>query len=178
MRRAATSACSATMFAPIKMHSRWMGAPAGRRATGSMRCCLSSMRCCAAECTAGLESVGLDPQVGFLHALRPGRPALALDLMEEFRPIIADRLALTLINRKQLQSRSFCRPARRCRSSQRRWAKGCAPGVSAAERRRGKPSHARPKATAWAGAVYSSPAAGTPSARRSRRVPAISFAIG
>lgn len=59
------------------------------------------------ECSAGLESVGLDPQVGFLHALRPGRPALALDLMEEFRPIIADRLALTLINRKQLQAEHF-----------------------------------------------------------------------
>lgn len=60
-----------------------------------------------AECTAGLESVGLDPQVGFLHALRPGRPALALDLMEEFRPIIADRLALAMINRKQLQAKHF-----------------------------------------------------------------------
>jgi CRISPR-associated protein Cas1 len=60
-----------------------------------------------AECIAGLESVGLDPQVGFLHALRPGRPALALDLMEEFRPIVADRLALTLINRKQLQAEHF-----------------------------------------------------------------------
>ena len=59
------------------------------------------------ECTAGLESVGLDPQVGFLHALRPGRPALALDLMEEFRPILADRLAITLINRKQLQAEHF-----------------------------------------------------------------------
>lgn len=60
-----------------------------------------------AECSAALESVGLDPQVGFLHALRPGRPALALDLMEEFRPIIADRLALTLINRRQLQADDF-----------------------------------------------------------------------
>jgi len=60
-----------------------------------------------AECSAGLESVVLDPQVGFLHALRPGRPALALDLMEEFRPIVADRLALTLINRKQLQAEHF-----------------------------------------------------------------------
>lgn len=60
-----------------------------------------------AECTAGLESVGLDPQVGFLHALRPGRPALALDLMEEFRPVIADRLAITLINRRQLQADHF-----------------------------------------------------------------------
>lgn len=59
------------------------------------------------ECVAGLESVGLDPQVGFLHALRPGRPALALDLLEEFRPVVADRLALTLINRRQLQEKDF-----------------------------------------------------------------------
>lgn len=54
------------------------------------------------ECSAALEGVGLDPQVGYLHALRPGRPALALDLMEEFRPVIADRLALRLVNRRQL----------------------------------------------------------------------------
>lgn len=60
-----------------------------------------------AECSAALESVGLDHQVGFLHALRPGRPALALDLMEEFRPVIADRLALALINRKQVQADDF-----------------------------------------------------------------------
>lgn len=60
-----------------------------------------------AECAAALESVGLDPQVGFLHALRPGRPALALDLMEEFRPVLADRLALSLINRRQLQADHF-----------------------------------------------------------------------
>lgn len=54
------------------------------------------------ECEAALEGVGLDPQMGYLHALRPGRPALALDLMEELRPILADRLALTLVNRRQL----------------------------------------------------------------------------
>jgi CRISPR-associated protein Cas1 len=60
-----------------------------------------------AECAAAVEGVGLDPQVGYLHALRPGRPALALDLMEEFRPILADRLAITLINRKQLSAQSF-----------------------------------------------------------------------
>jgi CRISPR-associated protein Cas1 len=54
------------------------------------------------DCAAALEGVGLDPQVGFLHALRPGRPALALDLMEELRPLLADRLALTLVNRRQL----------------------------------------------------------------------------
>lgn len=60
-----------------------------------------------AECVAALETVGLDPQVGYLHALRPGRPALALDLMEEFRPVLADRLALALINRRQLHANHF-----------------------------------------------------------------------
>jgi CRISPR-associated protein Cas1 len=59
------------------------------------------------ECAAALEGVGLDPQVGFMHALRPGRPALALDLMEELRPVLADRLALTLVNRAQLRPEDF-----------------------------------------------------------------------
>jgi len=58
------------------------------------------------DCRSALEAAGLDPQVGFLHALRPGRAALALDLMEEFRPW-ADRLALTLINRGQLGGDDF-----------------------------------------------------------------------
>lgn len=58
------------------------------------------------DCRSALEAAGLDPQVGFLHALRPGRAALALDLMEEFRPF-ADRLALTLINRAQIGSGDF-----------------------------------------------------------------------
>lgn len=53
------------------------------------------------------EEVGLDPYIGFLHGLRPGKPALALDLMEEFRPVYADRLALTLFNRRQLRDRHF-----------------------------------------------------------------------
>lgn len=61
----------------------------------------------ANDCRAALEGVGLDPQVGFLHALRPGRPALALDLMEEFRAPVADRLALTLINRRQVGADDF-----------------------------------------------------------------------
>lgn len=59
------------------------------------------------DCRSALETVGLDPQMGFLHVLRPGRPALALDLMEEFRSAMADRLALTLVNRGQLKSRDF-----------------------------------------------------------------------
>jgi len=66
---------------------------------------LYSLLC--AECAAALEGVGLDPQVGYLHALRPGRPALALDLMEELRSPLADRLTLTLINRRQLRAKHF-----------------------------------------------------------------------
>ncbi len=56
---------------------------------------------------SALETVGVDPYVGFLHADRPGRPSLALDLMEEFRAPLADRLALSLINRKQISRDSF-----------------------------------------------------------------------
>ena len=55
-----------------------------------------------------LEGVGLDPQVGFLHRDRPGRPSLALDLMEEFRSGLADRLVLSLINRRQVSPKGFC----------------------------------------------------------------------
>jgi CRISPR-associated protein Cas1 len=53
---------------------------------------------------AALQGVGLDPQVGFLHRDRPGRPGLALDLMEELRPVLGDRLVLSLINRRQVQA--------------------------------------------------------------------------
>lgn len=59
------------------------------------------------DCRSAIESVGLDPQLGFLHAVRPGRAALALDLMEEFRSILADRLALTLVNRGQITERNL-----------------------------------------------------------------------
>ncbi|HVZ30164.1 MAG TPA: type I-C CRISPR-associated endonuclease Cas1c [Asticcacaulis sp.] len=59
------------------------------------------------DCRSATESVGLDPAVGFLHRDRPGRPSLALDLMEELRPILADRLALSLINRRQLRASDF-----------------------------------------------------------------------
>jgi CRISP-associated protein Cas1 len=58
---------------------------------------------------AALEGQGLDPQVGYLHRDRPGRPSLALDMMEEFRSVLADRLALTLINRGQLRAQGFHR---------------------------------------------------------------------
>lgn len=59
------------------------------------------------DCRSALESVGLDPAVGFLHRDRPGRASLALDLAEEFRPLLGERLALSLINRRQLNERDF-----------------------------------------------------------------------
>lgn len=60
-----------------------------------------------ADVKSALETVGLDPQCGYLHTHRPGRPSLALDLLEEFRSPICDRLACSLINRGQLQSSDF-----------------------------------------------------------------------
>lgn len=59
------------------------------------------------DCRAALEAHGLDPQVGFLHSDRPGRAGLALDLMEELRPVLADRLVLSLLNRGQIGARDF-----------------------------------------------------------------------
>jgi CRISPR-associated protein Cas1 len=56
---------------------------------------------------SALETVGLDSAVGFLHRDRPGRPGLALDMMEEFRPFLADRLVLSMINRNQVRSDGF-----------------------------------------------------------------------
>lgn len=61
----------------------------------------------AHDVRSACETVGLDPAVGFLHRDRPGRPGLALDLMEELRPILVDRLVLSLINRQQVESRGF-----------------------------------------------------------------------
>lgn len=59
------------------------------------------------DCTAALVAAGLDPSVGFLHEDRPGRPSLALDLVEEFRPYLVDRFVITLVNRKQVQEDDF-----------------------------------------------------------------------
>lgn len=61
----------------------------------------------AHDCRSALETVGLDPQVGFLHKERPGRPSLALDLMEELRPYLVDRLSLTLMNNRQVDPKNF-----------------------------------------------------------------------
>jgi len=59
------------------------------------------------RCVSALEHVGLDPQVGFLHPVRSGRPSLALDVMEELRAPFVDRFVLTLVNRRQVSVRSF-----------------------------------------------------------------------
>ncbi len=59
------------------------------------------------DVAAACQSVGLDSQMGFLHSDRAGRPSLALDLVEEFRPAIADRLALSLVNRQQIEAKGF-----------------------------------------------------------------------
>jgi CRISPR-associated protein Cas1 len=61
----------------------------------------------AHDCRSACEVVGLDPQVGFLHTDRPGRASLALDLMEEFRPVLVDRLVLSLVNRQQISPADF-----------------------------------------------------------------------
>ena len=61
----------------------------------------------ANDCSAALETVGLDPQVGFLHSIRPGRNSLALDLMEELRPYLVARLSLSMINTRQISTKDF-----------------------------------------------------------------------
>lgn len=59
------------------------------------------------DCRSAAEGCGFDPQIGFLHADRPGRASLALDMMEELRPVLADRLALSLVNRGQIRPQDF-----------------------------------------------------------------------
>lgn len=61
----------------------------------------------ASDMSAALETIGLDPYIGFLHTLRPGRASLALDMMEELRAYLGDRLVLSLINRRQLSIKDF-----------------------------------------------------------------------
>ena len=87
-------------FAPTGRSRR----PPRDRANALLSFCYALLR---AECEAALEGVGLDPQMGYLHALRPGRPALALDLMEELRPAIIDRFVLRTINKRQIRPEHF-----------------------------------------------------------------------
>jgi CRISPR-associated protein Cas1 len=79
-----------------------------RPSLDAMNCLLSFLYALVRhDCIAALTATGLDPFVGYLHSDRPNRPGLALDLMEEFRPLLADRLAITLVNRKQIEIRDF-----------------------------------------------------------------------
>lgn len=74
----------------------------------NMNCLLSFIYALLAnDVGSALEGVGLDSYVGFLHRNRPGRRSLALDMMEEFRPILADRVALTIVNRKEVKASGF-----------------------------------------------------------------------
>ena len=119
------------------------------------------------DCIAALTSIGLDPFVGFLHAERPNRPALALDLMEEFRPWLADRLAVTLINRQQIGPDDF--KLREggggtdgCRAQARHHR------LSGTQAREHQPSVARSKPAARPDAVHPGPRPGALSAWRHR----------
>lgn len=83
------------------------GVERGRAALHLLEGIVSFGRMLGHDCRSALEAHGLDPRVGFLHADRPGRASLALDLMEELRPVLADRLALTLVNHRQLAAGDF-----------------------------------------------------------------------
>lgn len=79
-----------------------------RPPTDPLNCLLSfSYALLMNDCLSALQANGLDPAFGFLHAFRPGRPALALDLMEHLRPLVADRLVLTLVNNHQVRAGDF-----------------------------------------------------------------------
>jgi CRISPR-associated protein Cas1 len=88
---------------PFTFHNRSRRPPRDR-----INCLLSFLYALVRhDCVSALTAAGLDPFVGFLHVDRPNRPSLALDLMEEFRPWLADRLAITLINRQQIGPDDF-----------------------------------------------------------------------
>lgn len=97
------------LIAAQKEHFRFAGR-SRRPPMDAVNALLSFLYALLAGDTAGAcEAVGLDPCVGFLHRDRPGRPSLALDLMEELRAFLADRLALSLINRRQVSPDGFVR---------------------------------------------------------------------
>lgn len=87
----------------FKFHTRSRRPPLDR-----INCLLSFLYALVRhDCISALTSTGLDPFVGFLHTDYPNRPSLALDLMEEFRPVLAERLAITLVNRRQISEGDF-----------------------------------------------------------------------
>ena len=72
-----------------------------------MLCCLLCIPLLTNSITSALETVGLDPCVGYLHTDRPGRASLSLDLIEELRAVLVDRFVLSLINRKMISGKNF-----------------------------------------------------------------------
>ena len=130
------------------------------------------------DCRCAAEAVGLDPAVGFLHRDRPGRPSLALDLMEELRPVLADRLALSLINRQQLRPRDFVTEE----SGAVRLKDEAARAVLSAWQERKKEERRHPfprrKGAARPRALSAGADARPPSARRHRRISALVLEIG
>lgn len=95
------------MITQQRTHFRFAGR-SRRPPRDRMNCLLSFLYALAStDCRTALEGVGLDPQFGFLHSIRSGRPALCLDLVEEFRAPLADRLALSLVNLKQIDVDDF-----------------------------------------------------------------------
>jgi CRISPR-associated protein Cas1 len=80
-----------------------------------VNCCLSmAYSMLTHECVAALRLASLEPSIGAFHSSRPGRPALALDLMEPFRPLIADSIALSAFNRGELKEGHFIKTAAGC----------------------------------------------------------------
>ena len=102
-------------------------ATAGRRRTRSTRCCSSPTRMLAKECTVALLAEGLDPYWGFYHRPRHGRPALALDLMEPFRPVIADSAVITAVNTGMVRRPAISPAAASGLRDERRRPQGAAP---------------------------------------------------
>jgi CRISPR-associated protein Cas1 len=100
----------ATLPTLLTTRNRAIDMPGRRRRppTDPVNCLLSfSYGLLRVAVHGALDHVGLDPYLGYLHGIRPGKPALALDLMEEFRPLLADRLVLTLLNRQELSDQHF-----------------------------------------------------------------------
>ena len=122
------------------------------------------------DCRSALEAHGLDPQVGFLHADKPGRAGLALDLMEELRPVVADRLALSLINRRQIVASDVRGGGGwRCAPDGRRPQDGV-DRLAGPQARRTAPPLFRRNHAAGLGGRGPGAAAGAPPARRSGRL--------
>jgi hypothetical protein len=125
----------------------------------------------AHDIASALETTGLDPAVGFLHRDRPGRAGLALDLMEELRPVLADRLALTLINRRQVAGNGILPGGIRWGDHERRYAQRGSGCMAVAQTGGDSPSISGRTHPFWLGTPRASSLAGSTPARRSRCLP-------